>query len=212
VNGFGLENLGADLWPLAQVIIVNVALSGDNAIVIGMAAAGLPANLRSKAIFTGISAAVVLRILGAALASEAMQIHGLLLAGGLLLFWVCYNLFRDLTAGESENGGQAGGPGGHEPKSLAKAFKEIVIADVSMSLDNILAVAGAAHEHPVILVIGLCLSVLAMALAAGAIAKLLDRYKWLGWGGLAIITYIAGQMTVEGFVDLWRMGLLQFHI
>jgi YjbE family integral membrane protein len=211
VNGFGLENLGADLWPLAQVIIVNVALSGDNAIVIGMAAAGLPAHLRSKAIFTGISAAVVLRILGAALASEAMQIHGLLLAGGLLLFWVCYNLFRDLTAGDSEDE-KSVGHADHETKTLGKAFKEIVIADVSMSLDNILAVAGAAHEHPMILIIGLCLSVLAMAVAGGAIAKLLDRYKWLGWGGLAIIVYIAGQMTIEGAVDLYRMGLFQFHI
>ncbi len=182
----------------AQVIFINVALSGDNAIVIGMAAAGLPARLRAPAILYGTIAAAVLRIVFAALAERMLGIVGLTLAGGLLLLWVCWKLWRELREREDpEDEAHV-----HRPdKTLRQAVGQIVVADVSMSLDNVLAVAGAARGHPVALVLGLTLSVLLMAFAAGLISRLLLRWPWLGYVGLMVILYVAIQMIAAGGVE-----------
>jgi YjbE family integral membrane protein len=160
-----------------------------------MAAAGLPAVHRRKAILIGILAATVLRIGFASVAVQLLQIVGLLLAGGLLLLWVSWKMWQELRRPEPELHLEDGGTGA---KTLRQAVIQIVIADVSMSLDNVLAVAGAAHEHPVVLIFGLMLSILLMGLAAGWIARLLQGHRWIGWIGLVIILYVALSMIWEG--------------
>ncbi len=200
---------GPALFDLAQVTLINLVLSGDNAIVIGMAAAGLPKQQRGKVILAGIVAATVLRIIFAAVASKLLGILGLLLFGGILLLWVCWKLWRDLLhASEEQEGAEAvsgedlDNDGTIAEKAPHKTFKQavaqIILADVSMSLDNVLAVAGAARDNTMIMVIGLILSVAMMGLAAAIIARLLNRYKWIGYVGLAIIVYVALQMIWEG--------------
>ena len=204
------------LTALAQVILIDVALAGDNAIVVGMAAAGLPAVQRRKAILVGIGAAAVLRILFSMFTVQLLQIIGLLFAGGLLLLWVSYKLWRELRAGfhteveAEETEGEAAledALGGAPPpvvlptvpqKSFRDAVTQIVIADVSMSLDNVLAVAGAARDHMEVLIFGLALSVALMGLAASLIARLLQRYHWIAYAGLAIILYVALTMIWDG--------------
>jgi len=203
------------LYALAQVIMIDLVLAGDNAVVIGLAVAGLPAEMRGRAILLGIAAATVLRIIFAALTSQLLSIIGLLLAGGILLLWVCWKMWRELRTPSPEevnaeealegldlnaDGSVSGTPSG---KTFGQAAWQIIIADVSMSLDNVLAVAGAAREHPTVLVIGLTLSIALMGLAANYIAKLLHHHRWIAYVGLAIILYVAGDMIYRGFFEVW---------
>ena len=191
--------IGADqLAALVQVILIDLVMSGDNAIIIGMAVAGLPKANRTRIIFWGVVGATVLRIVFAALTTELLQIIGLTLAGGLLLLWVAYRMFRELRAKGRSEAGQAEGAAAAKPKTAGQAMLQIIAADVSMSLDNVLAVAGAARDHKAVLWIGLILSIVLMAVASNAIAKILDRYHWIAWVGFAIILYVAGSMIWEG--------------
>ncbi|MBN9307276.1 MAG: hypothetical protein BGO82_08075 [Devosia sp. 67-54] len=179
-----------------QVIFIDVVLSGDNAVVIGLAAAGLRLELRRKAIMIGIVAATGIRIAFALAATQLLAITGLLLAGGLLLLWVCWKMYSELrVSGEASEEGE--GTGGRQ-KTLGQAIVQIVLADVSMSLDNVLAVAGAARGHLSALIFGLILSVVLMGVAASWIARLLHRFRWIAWVGLAIIAYVALAMIYEG--------------
>jgi YjbE family integral membrane protein len=188
---FGPGALGA----LVQVVLIDLVMSGDNAIIIGMAVAGLPKENRGKIIFWGVAGATVLRILFAALTTELLQIIGLTLAGGLLLLWVAYRMYRELR---SKGRPEAGEHQVAVPKSTRQAMIQIIAADVSMSLDNVLAVAGAARDHKVVLWTGLVLSIVLMAVASNAIARLLDRYHWIAWIGFLIILYVAGDMIWDG--------------
>ncbi|MCI0754161.1 TerC family protein [Teichococcus vastitatis] len=192
-----------ELIALGQVLLIDLVLAGDNAIVVGMAAAGLPAEQRRKAIFWGIVAATVMRIGFAAITTQLLAIVGLTLAGGVLLLWVCYKMFRELQRGhqpevtEAElEAQQASGTG--ERKTLRSAIIQILVADVSMSLDNVLAVAGAAKEHLWVLVVGLGISVVLMGVAATFIAKLLEKHRWIAWVGLLVILYVAVEMIWHG--------------
>jgi len=195
------------------VVMIDLVLAGDNAVVIGLAAAGLDSKQRGKAIVIGVVAATVLRILFALVATQLLAIIGLLFAGGVLLLWVCWKMWRELsmpqhTDEESIQGRDLDGDGliAGRPivrKRLSQAVTQIVIADVSMSLDNVLAVAGAAHEHPWILVFGLALSVVLMGVAATFIARLLHRHRWIGYVGLLIILYVSVQMVWEGGLQIY---------
>jgi YjbE family integral membrane protein len=197
-----------------QVIMIDLVLAGDNAIVIGLAAAGLPKDQRTKVILIGIVAATLLRIVFALLTTQLLQIVGLLLAGGLLLLWVCWKMWRELRtphediveAEEALSGtdvNEDGTVAGKAPrKTFAQAAWQIVIADVSMSLDNVLAVAGAARDHPYVLIFGLVLSIALMGIAAGFIANLLQKHRWIAYVGLVIILYVAGEMIYRGVVEL----------
>lgn len=190
------------------VVMIDLVLAGDNAVVIGLAAAGLPKEQRGKAIIIGVLAATVLRILFALVATQLLAIIGLLFAGGVLLLWVCWKMWRELSTPHSDDseaiegrdidgdGKIAGNP--IAKKSLGQAVTQIVIADVSMSLDNVLAVAGAAHEHPWILVFGLALSVILMGVAATFIARLLSKHRWIAYIGLLIILYVSLHMMWDG--------------
>ena len=199
---------------LLQVLAIDLVLAGDNAIVIGLAAAGLPKEQRGKAILIGIVAATVLRIIFALLTTQLLEILGLLLVGGILLLWVCWKMWRELrTAAQEQNAGLESLTGedvdkdgaigsGASRKTLKQAALQIVVADVSMSLDNVLAVAGAAREHPNILILGLAVSVALMGIAASFIAKLLHRFPWVSYLGLAIILFVALKMIYEGFMEV----------
>ncbi len=185
-----------DLQAFVSVIIIDLVMSGDNAIIIGLAAAGLAPRLKRRAIFYGIVGATVLRILFASITYQLLSVIGLLLAGGILLLWVAYKMWREIRLGLTETPEvEAAAPG----KTLRSAITSIVIADVSMSLDNVLAVAGAAHDHPGMLVFGLILSIALMACAANLVANLLERYRWLAYAGLAVVAYVALDM-------IWRGG------
>jgi YjbE family integral membrane protein len=196
------------LSGLVQVILIDLVLAGDNAIVIGLAAAGLPDAQRGKAIVIGIIAATVLRILFAGAVTQILQIVGLLLAGGLLLLWVCWKMWRELRGSSTHpvDAKEAVGKNGKDVprKTLTQAIWQIIVADVSMSLDNVLAVAGAAREHPVVLVFGLVLSIALMGAAASFIARLLQNHRWIAYVGLAIILYIALDMTYRGAMDVMK--------
>ncbi|ANM10647.1 MULTISPECIES: TerC family protein [unclassified Rhizobium] len=191
----------AGLTALLQVIAIDLVLAGDNAVVIGLAAAGLEATQRRKAIIVGIAAATILRILFASVAVYLLAIVGLLLAGGLLLLWVCWKMWRELRAGHGENH-EAAGAEGVPKKTFFQAATQIVIADVSMSLDNVLAVAGAAREHPSVLIIGLALSIALMGIAANLIARLLSNHRWIAYVGLLIILYVSLDMIYRGAVEI----------
>jgi YjbE family integral membrane protein len=192
---------------LLQVILIDAVLAGDNAIVVGSLAAGLPTAERKKVIAIGISAALVLRIAFALVVTQLMQIVGLVLAGGLLLAWVAWRMYRDLrpsraiidVPGPDDFEAVTGPP---PAKSFAAAAWSVAIADVSMSLDNVLAVAGAAREHPEVMIIGLVVSVALMGVAANFIAKYIERYRWIAWIGLAVIVWVAGKMIWEGWNDV----------
>ena len=203
------------MTALLQVIMIDLVLAGDNAIVIGLAAAGLPQRQRAKVILVGIIAATVLRIAFAGVTTQLLQIVGLLLAGGLLLLWVCWKMWRELrsSAEEERHAAEAltdGGDSGDRAdtaagprKTFGKAAWQIVVADVSMSLDNVLAVAGAARDHPYVMMFGLVLSVALMGIAAGVIARLLNRQRWIAYVGLAIILYVALDMIYRGAPEVW---------
>jgi YjbE family integral membrane protein len=195
----------AAISALLQVIMIDLVLAGDNAIVIGLAAAGLPAQQRVRAILVGVIAATVLRIIFALITTELLQIIGLLLAGGILLLWVCWKMWRDLRNGHhgQETEANATDTAAKPRKSFGQAAWQIVVADVSMSLDNVLAVAGAAREHPYVLVFGLLLSIALMGVAADFIARFLQRRRWIGFVGLAIILYVALDMIWRGALEVW---------
>ena len=190
-----------ELTAFLQIIVIDIVMSGDNAIIIGMAAAGLPPELRKKAIFWGIIGATVLRIFFAVIVVQLLSITGIKVIGGLLLLWVCWRMWQEIRAGatvedierEIEENAKKG-----PPKTLRTAMVNIIVADATMSLDNVLAVAGAARDHLEMLIFGLVLSIALMALTANYIAKLLEKHTWLGYLGLAIIAYVAIQMIWQG--------------
>ena len=185
-----------------EILFIDIVLAGDNAIVVGALAAGLPAEQRKKVIMIGVIAALVLRIAFALVVSQLLQVVGLVLAGGILLLWVAWRMYREIRHKDESVGSEeiAGDEhSGLKPaKSFASAAWGVALADVSMSLDNVLAVAGAAREHPYVLVFGLILSVILMGAAANVIAQYIDRYRWIAWGGLAVILWVACKMIYEG--------------
>ena len=200
------SNLGSPsaLSAFGQVLLIDIMLAGDNAIVVGALAAGLPAHQRKKVILIGIVAALVLRIFFALLVTQLMQIVGLIFAGGILLLWVSWKMWRELRHAPAGGSPEIEGDehsGLRPAKSFAGAAWAVAIADVSMSLDNVLAVAGAARDHPGILIIGLLLSVALMGIAANFIAKYIERYRWIAYFGLLVIVYVAGKMIYDGYVD-----------
>jgi len=189
----------ASIAAFLQVIMIDLVLAGDNAVVIGLAAAGLPPERRQRAILVGIGAATLLRIALAAIAVELLAVVGLLLAGGILLLWVTWKMWRELLGQRRHKAG----PAAEAPrKTFAQAAWQIVFADISMSLDNVLAVAGAARDHPAALVFGLGLSIVLMGVAANMIARLLERRRWIAYVGLAIILYVALDMIWRGFEEV----------
>lgn len=184
-----------ELADLLQVLLVDITLAGDNAVVVGMAVAGLPRGHRRPAIILGIGGATVLRILLGAITLQLLHVVGLVLAGGILLLWVCWRMYRELrrpASGETAGGTEA------RAKTLPESMLQIVLADLSMSLDNVLAVAGAAEGHTWVLVVGLGFSVVLMGVAASFIATLLERWRWIGWFGLSMVLYIALKMIWDG--------------
>jgi YjbE family integral membrane protein len=184
--------MSATLLALLQVVAIDITLAGDNAVVVGLAVAGLPARLRTRAIVAGVAAATLIRIVLSVLAVRLLAMLGLTLAGGLLLLWVCWKMYRELRHAPSHEAGAG------RVKSLGRAILQITLADLSMSLDNVLAVAGAAHGNMPVLVLGLALSVLLTATAATILARLLARYRWISWIGLAVVTFVAARMIWEG--------------
>jgi len=203
------------LAALFSVLMIDLVLAGDNAVAVGLAAAGLPPEQRRKAILWGLAAAVTMRIGFALITAQLLGIVGLLFAGGLLLLWVCWKMWRELREQAAHDEAVAGAvmdadpstePSAEavarQPKTFRAAFTQILIADLSMSLDNVLAVAGAAREHPAILVFGLLLSIALMGVAASYIARLLHKYRWIGYIGLAIVLYVALHMMWQGHQDI----------
>jgi len=197
MTGFGLQ----ELWALASVLLIDLTLAGDNAIVVGMAAAGLAPDDRRRAIFWGVVAATVLRIAFAGVALRLLEIVGLTLAGGILLLWVAWKLFREIRRGHLTAAVSDGSPA-RAGKTFWQATLQIVVADISMSLDNVLAVAGAARDHWLILVIGLALSVALMGVASHLMARLLGRFRWIAWLGLAVVALVAARMIYEGSLEV----------
>ena len=198
-----------------QVVMIDLALAGDNAIIIGMAAAGLPEQQRTRAIFFGMAGATLLLVIFAGITTQLLKLVGLLFAGGVLLLWVCWKMWRELRATANQEEEQAvealtgldinadGTITGYAPrKTLAQAAGQIIIADLSMSLDNVLAVAGAAREHPVVLIFGLSLSIFLMGIAARFIAGLLHKYRWIAYLGLGVILNVALGMLFRGAQEL----------
>lgn len=201
VNDFSNIGTASALAAFVQVLMIDVVLAGDNAIVVGALAAGLPTEQRKKVILIGIIAALVLRIVFALAVSWLLGIVGLIFAGGLLLVWVAWKMWREIRHGASGASSTEEETGVRPAKSFAGAAWAVAIADVSMSLDNVLAVAGAAREHPGILIIGLLLSVALMGIAANLIANYIERYRWIAYVGLAVILYVAGKMIYDGLTD-----------
>jgi YjbE family integral membrane protein len=194
----GLNFGGGQLSALLQVVLIDLVMSGDNAIIIGMAVAGLPPENRTKIIFWGVAGATVLRIGFAAITTELLQIIRLTLAGGLLLAWVAYRMYRELRLKSQLETSEVEQAPHAPPKTMRQAMMQIIAADVSMSLDNVLAVAGAARDHLTVLWFGLILSVVLMAVASNFIARILDRHHWVAWIGFLIIVYVAGDMIWDG--------------
>ena len=188
----------ADLVKLLQVVFVNLVLSADNAIVVGIAAAGLPVHQRLRVMAIGIAGATVLRIVFALFTLQLLEVDGLRLVGGLVLLWICWKLWSELRSGELSEEAAAGA----HPKTMMAAVWQIIVADVSMSLDNVLAVAGAAGESTRVLIVGLVLSIAFMGIAATLISRMLNRFAWIGYVGLAVIVYVAVHMIWEGVVEV----------
>jgi len=192
-----LDTLWPQLAALGQVLFIDLVLAGDNAVVVGLAVAGLAESQKNRAILFGILGAAAVRLALAFVAVKLLAIVGLMLAGGLLLLWVCWRMYRELRP--SRPRADAPPPA---PKTMRQALIQVALADLSMSLDNVLAVAGAAIEHPWVLVIGLGVSVLLMAVAARLVANLLERYHWLAWAGLAVVLFVALRLIWEGGHDV----------
>jgi YjbE family integral membrane protein len=196
----------AAIAALFEILVIDIVLAGDNAIVVGALAAGLPPADRRKVIMIGVAAALVLRIVFALVVSQLLQIVGLVLAGGFLLLWVAWKMWRELHhGGESPGSDEVTGDersGVRAAKSFASAAWGVALADVSMSLDNVLAVAGAARDHPWVLVFGLILSVVLMGVAANFIARYIERYRWIAYIGLVVIVWVAGKMIWDGWKDV----------
>src|SRR3954466_10034924 len=198
----------AGLFTLGQVILIDLTMAGDNVVIMGTLTSGLPDKERRKVIMLGVGMALIFLIGFALIATQLLQITGLVLAGGLLLLWVAYNMFRelrpghDVTADDPDTDSVEGPP---RSKPFLQAAIQITLADLSMSLDNVLAVAATARDHPAVLFIGLALSVTFMGLAANLVAKLVQRYHWIAWAGLVMILYVAGKMIWEG---AQQVGLL----
>jgi YjbE family integral membrane protein len=205
-----MEDLYPQLVALLQIIVIDVVLAGDNAIVVGIAASRVAPEIRARVIFWGLAGAVALRILFAAITTQLLAVIGLTFAGGILLLWVCWKMYREIRSGALDGSeenrpqsvGAAAAPEAARPMSFSSAIVQILIADVSMSLDNVLAVAGAAHGHIWVLVVGLLLSIVLMAIAANYIAQLLGRYHWITWIGLAIILFVSLDMIYRGILEL----------
>src|SRR5262249_53689686 len=208
---FAPESIAA----LFQVVMIDLSLAGDNAIVVGMAAAGLPEQQRTRAIFFGMAGATALLVIFSGGTTQLLKLVGLLFAGSVLLLWVCWKMWRELraTAHQEEEvavetlsrlliNAHCTRAGSSPRKTLAQAAGQIIIADLSMSLDNVLAVTGAAREHPVVLIFGLTLSILLMGVAAGFIASLLHKYRWIAYLGLGVILYVALGMAFRGAQEL----------
>jgi YjbE family integral membrane protein len=191
----------ATLWPLFQIIVIDIVLSADNAIIVGVAAAGLPADLRRRAIVFGIAGAAVIRIICAVFVVQLLSIIGLLLAGGLLLAWVCWRMWRELRSAEAESDNDAALKTA-AATTMTAAMVNIIVADVTMSLDNVLAVAGAARDNVELLVFGLVLSVALMGAVANYVAKLIQDHKWIAYVGLIVIVYVAGNMIWRGATEI----------
>jgi YjbE family integral membrane protein len=218
VNDFSNIGTPSAFAAFLQVLMIDIVLAGDNAIVVGALAAGLPADQRKKVIAIGVIAALVLRVIFALMVTWLLGIVGLVFAGGVLLLWVAWKMYRDITRDEATE--SAGSPeiegdensGIRPAKSFAAAAWAVAVADVSMSLDNVLAVAGAAKDHPGIMIVGLIFAVALMGIAANVIAKYIERYKWIAWVGMAVIVYVAGKMIYDGWTDpvlgvgKWIMG------
>jgi YjbE family integral membrane protein len=207
VHDFSNITEPAAFTAFIQVLLIDLVLAGDNAIVVGALAAGLPPDQRRKVIMIGVGAALVLRVGFALVVQQLLGIVGLVLAGGLLLLWVAWRMWRDIRGGHGQSAGSPEvegdeGSGLHPAKSFAAAAWGVAVADVSMSLDNVLAVAGAAREHPGILIVGLIFAVAMMGVAANVIAKYIERYRWIAWVGLLVILYVALKMIWDGWHDV----------
>jgi len=192
-----------DLLALFQVVLIDVTLAGDNAVVVGLAVAGLPPVLKQRAIWAGLGGATIIRLALSVIAVRLLSIIGLTLAGGLLLMWVCWKMFRELRAHQ-----EAAAAGRAHHKTLAQAIRQILLADLSMSLDNVLAVAGAARDNAWVMAGGLALSVILMAVAANLLASLLQRQRWIAWLGLAVVFYVAADMIVKGWGQVAKQAVL----
>lgn len=196
-----------DSWNFLQIVLADIVLSGDNALIIGMAAAGLAPELRKKAIIFGMAAAAILRIIFAIFATYLLEVQGLLFMGGLLLIWVCWRLLGEIReqiaarAAEAQEEAEEGGYKGAPRRTLGQALLSITVADVSMSIDNVLAVAAIARENTTLLVFGLVLAIALMGFAASIIVKLLTRFPLISWAGLAVLCYVAARMLSEGWPD-----------
>lgn len=200
------------LATFLQVVVIDISLAGDNAMVIGLAAAGLPEDQRNKAIATGIVIAALLRIAFASATTQLLAIPGLIFAGGIALLWVCWRMWReahaprfDIPSPEQINRSDRTRAQKPPDKTFIQAARQIIIADVSMSLDNVLAVAGAAHKHPAILVFALAFSVVLMGIAASYMAQLLQRFHWLAYAGIAVVLYVAVEMIARGGLRIWSI-------
>ena len=194
----------AGLVTLGQVVLIDLTMAGDNVVIMGTLTSGLPAKQRQKVIMLGVGMALFFLIGFALVATQLLKLTGLVLAGGLLLLWVAYNMYRelrqapDVTADDPSTAEVEGPPAS---KTFLRAAIQVTLADLSMSLDNVLAVAATAREHPAVLFVGLALSVTLMGLAANLVAKLVQRYRWIAWGGLMMILYVALRMIYDGIVD-----------
>ncbi len=198
-----LHHLLPQLLDLLQVLLIDLTLAGDNAVVVGLAVIGLPARERRLAILFGVIAATLIRIGLATVALQLLEIIGLMLAGGLLLLWVCWRMYRELRHRARVAADPALAPDQGGRHMLRRAILRIVLADLSMSLDNVLAVAGAAGQHLWVLITGLAVSVVLMGAAASVVARLLQRYRWIAWAGLLVVTVVAGELIVKGGRQVW---------
>jgi YjbE family integral membrane protein len=193
----------AGLMTLGQVILIDLTMAGDNVVIIGTLTSGLPARERRQVIALGVGLALIFLVGFALVATQLLQVTGLLVAGGLLLLWVAYNMVRELRPGSDVTADDPSTPGVEGPpasKTFLRAAIQVTVADLSMSLDNVLAVAAAAREHPAVLFVGLTLSVTFMGIAASFVARLIQRYRWIAWAGLAMILYVALNMIYEGWI------------
>ncbi len=195
--------LVSQLTALVSVVLIDIVLAGDNAVVVGTAAAGLPPQDQRRVIFYGSAMALVFRVIFALVAVQLLAIIGLLFAGGLLLLWVAWKIWRELQHKPDQAEMDAAiEQAKRQPKTLRSAITQVAVADVSMSLDNVLAVAGAARDHPYIMIFGLVFSIALMAVAAGFIARLIDKYRWVAYVGFAIVLLVAVKMVYEGALEI----------